>query len=116
MVSINVCCSCNRTKNSYVGRKRQMNAIVRGLNPYFLSCALGYVEFPETAAVVDVDRAFKERNVVNDGCHVHEGRAVAERLAERVGNEECVYGESGDLSLVVLIERNAHDEGGARRT
>lgn len=54
---MNVCSSCNRTKNSYVGRKRQMNAIVSGLNPYFLGWTLHYVELPEIAAVVDVDRA-----------------------------------------------------------
>ena len=47
---------------------------------------------------------------------MHEGRAIAERLAERVGNEEYVYGEGGDLSLVALIKRNAHDEEGARHT
>ena len=56
VVSMNVCSSCNRTKNSYVGRKRQMNAIVSGLNPYFLGWTLHYVELPEIAAVVDVDR------------------------------------------------------------
>ena len=43
---------------------------------------------------------------------MHEGRAVAERLAERVGDEQSVHGESSDLLVAALIERNAHDEAG----